>query len=132
MYYFLNNIPKKHQLLSFIIYYSCQASVFPNLCCDQTESRSIHLPDTLIQVNPLGLPWCLIGKEFTCQCKRRDSDLIPVSQSSSGKGNGDPLQFSCLGKPMDRGAWQATVHGGHKRVRHDLKSKQQQQQHCFY
>ena len=28
-----------------------------------------------------------------------------------GEGNGDPLQYSCLGNPMDRGAWQAIVHG---------------------
>ena len=30
---------------------------------------------------------------------------------SPGEGNGNPLQYSCLGKPMDRGAWQAAVHG---------------------
>ena len=34
------------------------------------------------------------------------------------------LQYSCLGNPMDRGAWRATVHGGHQRVRHDLVTKQ--------
>ena len=32
-------------------------------------------------------------------------------EDSLGIGNGDPLQYSCLGNPMDRGAWQATVHG---------------------
>ena len=31
-----------------------------------------------------------------------------------GEGNGNPLQYSCLEDPMDRGAWRATVHGGHK------------------
>ena len=31
-----------------------------------------------------------------------------------GEENGYPLQYSCLGNPMDRGAWEATVHGGHK------------------
>ena len=36
-----------------------------------------------------------------------------------GEGNGDPLQYSCLENPMDRGAWQATVHGV-SRVGHDL------------
>ena len=30
------------------------------------------------------------------------------------EGNGNPLQYSCLGNPMKRGTWQATVHGGHK------------------
>ena len=39
--------------------------------------------------------------------------------------NGSPLQYSCLGNPMDRGAWQATVLGI-ARVRHDLATKQQQ------
>ena len=37
--------------------------------------------------------------------------LVPGSVRSPGEGNGNPLQYSCLGNPMDRGAWQATVHG---------------------
>ena len=36
---------------------------------------------------------------------------IPGSGGSPGGGNGNPLQYSCLGNPTDRGAWQATVHG---------------------
>jgi len=36
---------------------------------------------------------------------------IPGMGRSSGEGNGNPLQYSCLGNPMDREAWQATVHG---------------------
>ena len=40
-----------------------------------------------------------------------------------GEGNGNPLQYSCLGNPMDRGAWQAMVHGGHKKVGEDLATK---------
>ena len=35
----------------------------------------------------------------------------PAVQKTLGRGNGNPLQYSCLGKPMDRGAWQVTVHG---------------------
>ena len=35
---------------------------------------------------------------------------IPGSERSSKKGNGNPFQYSCLENPMDRGAWQATVH----------------------
>ena len=57
-----------------------------------------------------------------------DVDSIPASGRSSGEENGNSLQYSCLGNPMDRGAWQATVHGGHQRVRHDLATKQQRQQ----
>ena len=37
--------------------------------------------------------------------------LIPESGRSPGEGNGNPLHYSCLGNPMDRGAWCATVHG---------------------
>jgi len=40
-----------------------------------------------------------------------DVDSIPGSGRSPGEGNDNPLQYSCLGNPMDRGAWQATVHG---------------------
>ena len=36
--------------------------------------------------------------------------LIPGLGRSPGEGNGNPLQYSCLGNPMDRGAWWATVH----------------------
>ena len=43
-----------------------------------------------------------------------------------GGGNGNPLQYSCLVYPMDRGAWQLKVHGSHG-IRHDLATKQQ---HC--
>ena len=39
----------------------------------------------------------------------RNVDLIPGSGRSPGEGNGNPLQHSCLGNPMDRGAWQAIV-----------------------
>ena len=40
--------------------------------------------------------------------------MIPGSERSPGEGSGNPLQYSCLGNPMDRGAWQATVHGVEK------------------
>ena len=41
----------------------------------------------------------------------RDTSLIPGLGRSPRDGNGYPLQYSCLGNPMDRGAWWATVHG---------------------
>ena len=46
-----------------------------------------------------------------------DVDLIPGSERSFGEGNGNPLQYSCLENPIDRGAWRATVHGL-QRIRH--------------
>ena len=44
-------------------------------------------------------------------CNAEDLDLIPKSGRSPEEGNGNPLQYSCLGNPMDRGAWWATIHG---------------------
>ena len=41
----------------------------------------------------------------------RDAGLILELGRSTGVGNGNPLQYSCLENPMDRGAWWATVHG---------------------
>ena len=48
----------------------------------------------------------------------RDTCSIPESGRSLGGGHDNPLQYSCLENPMDRGAWQAIVHGI-ARVRHD-------------
>ena len=41
----------------------------------------------------------------------QETGSIPGSGRSPGDGNGNPLQYSCLENPMDRGTWQATVHG---------------------
>ena len=46
-----------------------------------------------------------------CAGDAGDLGSIPGSGRSPGGGNGDSLQYSCMGNPMDRGAWQATVHG---------------------
>ena len=43
-----------------------------------------------------------------------DSGSTLGLERSAGGGNGNPVQYSCLENPMDRGAWWATVHGGHK------------------
>ena len=44
-------------------------------------------------------------------CNAGDPGSIPGLGRSPGEGNGNPLQYSCLENPMDRGAWRATVHG---------------------
>jgi len=44
-------------------------------------------------------------------CNMGNLGLIPGSRRSPGEGNGNPFQYSCLENSMDRGAWQATVHG---------------------
>ena len=48
----------------------------------------------------------------------RNTGSIPGSVRSLGGGNGNPLQFSCLGNPMDRGAWRTIVHGVTKSQTH--------------
>ena len=53
--------------------------------------------------------WWLSGKESACQAG--DVGSIPGSGRSPGGGNSNPLQSSCPGNPMDRGAWRATVRG---------------------
>ena len=52
-------------------------------------------------------------KETSTQDEFRDlpSGLVVKNPPCIGGGNGNPLQYSCLENPMDRGAWQATVHG---------------------
>ena len=60
----------------------------------------------------MGFPGGISGKESACRCRRYKScRLDPWSERSPGEGNDNPLQYSCLGNPMDRGAWQAIVHG---------------------
>ena len=44
-------------------------------------------------------------------CNATDMGLIPGSGRCPGEGNGNPLQYSCLENSMDRGVWQAVVHG---------------------
>ena len=56
-----------------------------------------------------GFPGGLVGKESTCNAG--DAVSIPQSGRSPGGGNGNPLQYSCLENHMNRGAWQATIHG---------------------
>ena len=55
------------------------------------------------------LPWWLSGKESACSAGELGS--VPGLGRSLGGGNGNPLQYSCLRNPVDRGAWQGTVHG---------------------
>ena len=68
----------------------------------------------------MGFRAYLVGKESACNAG--DPGSIPGSGRSPGEGNGNPLQYSYLENPTDRGAWQATVHGI-ARVGHNLATK---------
>ena len=72
------------------------------------------------KVVKLGFPHSSIGKNSACNAG--DLGLIPGSGRSSGEGNGNPLQYSCLENPTDKGAWRATVHGI-ARICHNLVIK---------
>ena len=69
-------------------------------------------------------PWWLSGKELACNAG--DAGSIPGSGRFPGEGIGNPLQLSCLGNPLDRGAWQAAVHG----VAKVSDTTQQLNHHC--
>ena len=63
----------------------------------------------MVIVGTEGFPWWLSGKESAYNVG--DLGSVPESGRSFGEGNDYPLQNSCLENPMDRGPWQATVHG---------------------
>ena len=67
------------------------------------------------RLSDFDLPCSSDGKESACNAG--DLGSIPGSGKSSGEGNGNPLQYSCLENPMDRGARRATVCGVAKSVK---------------
>ena len=62
-----------------------------------------------IDCSGMGFPGGSLGKESAYNA--RHPGRIPGSRRSLGGGKGHPLQYSCLGNPMDRGAWWATILG---------------------
>ena len=72
-------------------------------------TQIVWAPMVLLNVSPLGFPG---GSEVKAPaCNTGDLGSISGSGRFPGEGNGNPLQYSCLENPMDRGAWWATVHG---------------------
>ena len=60
----------------------------------------------------IGLPGGSVVKNLPAnEGDLRDAGSVPGTGRSPGEGNGKPLQYSCQENPMDRGTWQATVHG---------------------
>ena len=74
-----------------------------------TVYNSQDLEDIGLPCSSKGLFCSSNGKEFPCNAG--DQGSFPGLGRSSGEGNGNPLQYSCLENPRDRGAWQATVNG---------------------
>ena len=75
---------------------------------DWCELLIVVLIDISLMISE-GLPRWLSGKESASHTG--DSSSIPGLRRSPGEGNGNPLQYFCLGNPMDRGAWRASLHG---------------------
>ena len=71
--------------------------------------RTVSSKNILHSKPNLGASQVLSGKESACQAGVMGS--IPGSGRSTGEGNGNPFQYSCLRNPMDRGVSQSTVHG---------------------
>ena len=63
------------------------------------------------------MPGGSVGKESACQMQEMQETLV---QSLGRRRKGQPPQYSCLGNPLDRGTWQATVHGV-SRAEHSLQ-----------
>ena len=57
----------------------------------------------------MGFPGSTVNQNLSANA--RDVGSIPGSRRSPGEGNDSPFQYSCLGNPMDRGAWWGIVHG---------------------
>ena len=85
----------------------CSGASFPFLSKSESENT--------LAAESLGFLNGSVGKESSCNVGDiGDKGLIPGSGRSPGIGNGNPLQYSCLGNPMERGAWRTTIHGAAK------------------
>ena len=80
------------------------------------DFRTVRGKIWVLMATFLGFPGGSDGKEFTCN--EGDLGSIRGLGRSPGGGHGNPLQYSCLENPMDRGAWQAAVHGVAKSQTH--------------
>ena len=96
----LTLIPQHRVILT--VSAQCWRNVFEHL---SNMGRCVHKTAPEPTVPPCRLPWAL-GWRFLFLYY-----FCPCSPALVGEGNDNPLQYSCLGNPMDRGAWQATVHG---------------------
>ena len=73
------------------------------------EGLFSETPGGAVSRRAMSFPGSPEAKESAC--KAGDLGSIPGSGRSPGEGNSNPLQYSCLGNPMDRGIWQPTIHG---------------------
>ena len=80
-------------------------------CCVSFSLVAASRDYSLVAVHGLLSQWLVAQTVKASAYNGGDPGSIPGSGISPGEGNGNPLQYSCLKNPMDRGAWWATVHG---------------------
>ena len=85
-------------------------TVYPNFC-RSPQTHHAHYIITLPVAQVSGFPGGSVAKDPPASAgDAGDVGSIPGSGRSPGGGNGNPLQYSCLGNPMDRGGWWSIVH----------------------
>ena len=114
-----------HSLSSFALLFPCSdvSSCFSAFSQLPGPQGSVCVPQPRSFLHPFLLafrPWCadlwdsqvvLVVKNLPARAEdTRDAGLILGGEGPPGGGHGNPLQYSCLENPMDRGAWRATVH----------------------
>ena len=82
------------------------------------SDSNVHVRNAPHQVPPWASGGSVVKNPSASAGDVGDTGSLPRLGSLPGKGNGNPLQYSLLGNPMDRGAWRATIHGV-TRVGHD-------------
>ena len=81
-----------------------------NLLFSRSHSLLGVNPEIVPSCTPWGFPSGSAGKDSCNAGDTREGGSIPELGRSPGGGHGNPLQYSCLENPMDRGSWRATVH----------------------
>ena len=110
---------------------SCVFALISKHYFQQQADHFFHTPSKgkkEMCIECMHLSWWPNGKESACRWKRLWFNSWVGS--SPGEGNDNPLQYSCLENPIDRGAPRVTVHGS-LRVKHDLVTKQQQKNKVY-
>ena len=103
--------PNPQSILCILYYTFCNLKSICLFKCEHWKHTLIwkfHVGFNCIKYRNLGAGG---RKKFNWPVLSLNSGLIPGSQKSPGGRNGNPLQYSCLESPMDRGAWWVTVHG---------------------
>ena len=80
-------------------------------CITKSSPALCSLLYQLLSNLPEKLDFCGGSDSKESACSAGDLGSIPGSGRSPGEEKGNPLQYSCVGNPMDRGAWRATAHG---------------------